>query len=954
MPSCRPRTFGLCLGIALATLVAIRAPAADDAQEHAALRDYNAAAALQNAGLYDRAAEKWVALIRQYPGDAHLDRAHYYLGICHLHGKKYAEAIRAFQTLMEKYPTFSNAESAQYNLGIARYQAAVESKKPEDFRLAAEALAALAGKYPQGQTTASALYYQGESLLSASDAKGAMEAYKKLLGSFPKSTWAPEACYALGTAQQEAGLDGDAVASFRKFLAGPTAAGGDLAAEVRLRLGLSLLKQKKFAEAEPLLAAAAATADFAGADLALLRQGQCRLQLGRPAEAAEVLADLLRRFPNSPYKAEAALAAGRCYFTTGKLAEAQKLLEPLARAQGREAVEAVYWLAQTLLKLSKPQEALAAAEAGLKMGAPGDAAAQLELIRADALYELPGRRAEAVPLYEKFASQHADHPLTAQALYMAASAAFSEKDYATARRDAELFLGNARLAHHELAPAVLWLAAESCLAPAGGDPAKAEAWYRQVADRFSKTTYAAQAQYKLGEMAARRKKHDEAIGRFKQCLAASPTADLAARAHYALAAACFAKGDDTAAGAALDELSAAHPDPALAARARFLRGLLLQRQKQLDAAAKELEGFLGGQPSADEAADARYTLALCRIAMKQFEQAGAALAQLVQQKPGYAAADRAYYELGHALLLDNRADDAAKAFATLAEKYPDSPLAAEGWFHVGHQHEAAAELATADEQKAAALARAAEAYSAGLAKAKDADLQEKLRYKLADMQFRRKQFSQAAATLQSQLREHPAGSLAGAARFLAAECLFGQDKFDEAMPLFAKSADDKTAKYRAQALYRAGVSAANLKRWSESQKFYETLAGDFPKFEQIHEARYGMAVALQNQGRSAEAGAVYEQIVKATESETAAKARFMLGELAFADRRFEDAIEQYVFVTSGYPYKHWQALAQFEIGRCFLSLGKRQKAVDAFQTLVTKYPDHAKAKDAVRMLEELK
>jgi TolA-binding protein len=942
------------LGIALASVTANRAPAADDAQERAALRDYNAAAALQNSGLYDRAAEKWMAFVRQYTSDAHLDRAYYYLGICHLHGKKYAEATQAFQTLLGKYPAFANAESAQYNLGIARYQAAVESKKAEDFKAAAAELAALAGKYPQGQHMAAALYYQGEALLSAADAQGAMEAYKKLLGSFPASTWAPEACYALGTAQQEAGQDSEAIASFQKFLASPTAAGGDLATEVRLRLGLSLVKQKKFVEAEPLLAAAAATANFASADLALLRQGQCRLQMGNPAGAAEVLADLPRRFPNSPYKSEAELAAGRCCFTSGKLAEAQKLLEPLAKAQGREAAEAVYWLAQTLLKLSKPQEALAAAESGLKLGPPGDAAAHLELIRADALYDLPGRRKEALPLYEKFAAQHADHPLTAQALYMAASAAFSDKDYAAARRDAESFLGNARLANHELTPAMLCLAAESCLAPTGGDGAKAEFWYRQVADRFAKTSYAAQAQYKLGEMAARQKKHEEALACFKQCLAASPPAELAARARYGLAATCFAKEDDKGASSALDELLAAKPDTALAARARYLRGLVLQRQKQLEAAAKELEGFLSGQPSADEAADARYTLVLCRIAMKQFDEAGAGLAKLVAQKPDYAAADRAYYELGHALLEENRADDAVKAFGTLAEKYPGSPLAAEGWFHVGRRYEAAAERATADDQKAAAVARAADAYSAGLAKAKDADLREKLQYKLADMQFRRKQFSQAAATLQSQLGEHPSGSLAGAARFLTAECLFGQNKFDEALPLFTQAAADSTAKYRAQALYRAGVSAANQKKWPESQKFYETLLRDFPKFEQLHEARYGMAVALQNLGRAAEARAAYEQIVKATESETAAKARFMLGELAFADRKFEDAIEQYVFVTAGYPYKHWQALAQFEIARCFLSLGRQQKAVDAFQTVVTKYPDDTKAQDAARMLEGLK
>ena len=45
------------------------------------------------------------------------------------------------------------------------------------------------------------------------------------------------------------------------------------------------------------------------------------------------------------------------------------------------------------------------------------------------------------------------------------------------------------------------------------------------------------------------------------------------------------------------------------------------------------------------------------------------------------------------------------------------------------------------------------------------------------------QFAQAATALQAQLRESPGGSLAGPARFLAAECLFQQDKFDEALTM---------------------------------------------------------------------------------------------------------------------------------------------------------------------------
>ena len=157
-----PAVWMLCFAILL--IGGSGAAPADELASQAAVRDFNAAAALQNVGLYDRAAEKWTAFIAQYPGDVRLDRANYYLGICQLHAKKYAEAINTFQTLLAKYPAFSNAEGAHYNLAMARYQAALDSKRREDFQAAAEALGGLAAKYPQGKYTAAALYYRGESL----------------------------------------------------------------------------------------------------------------------------------------------------------------------------------------------------------------------------------------------------------------------------------------------------------------------------------------------------------------------------------------------------------------------------------------------------------------------------------------------------------------------------------------------------------------------------------------------------------------------------------------------------------------------------------------------------------------------------------------------------------------------------------------------------------------------
>jgi len=1073
--SCRSVFLGflvLAIGWGAWSVSAPPAAAQDDiAKKNAAVRDFNAAAALQNAGLYDRAAVKWADFIKKYPSDERLDRANYFLGICQLHATKFAEAAASFQTVITKYPNFENADGAQYNLGMAYFQIATASNKPEDFQKAADAMGAVATKHAKSEYVDQALYYQGESLYAVDKKPEACAAYQKLIAGHATSPLLADTYYALGTTQQELDQYDQAAATFQKFLGNAEFAKHELAGEVRLRLGMSLFAQEKYAEAEPFFAATAGLADFAPGDFALLRQGQCKLELEQVDEAGQLFAQLLTKFPESNYKSAAQLSAGKCYYLTEKLDDAVKMLQPLASAATPEAPEAAYWLGRTLLKQDKPQDAFTVLDAAVKAHTTGEFAPYLQLAHIDAMYELPDKRAGTAALYAKFVTDHADHALTPQARYMAALAFLGQGQFAEARTHAEAFLGNAAYKDHELVPAVLYIAAESYLLAAGpeaanpDDVAKAETLYRQLVtdhpdharvpraqlrigwclyqkkeydaaithltgvmakltdpahqaeanllvgrsyaatDRhaeavkaydaalaakpdwartdelliasaqslratdnaeeaskrlsrliaeFAESTYRAQALYQLGEMAQEQKKHDEAVTHYKQVVEGFGESEFAAPARYGLAAAYYAQEKNDEAITELDALLSGDADPEVTARGHLLRGLVYQRRKEYDPAVKDLQAFLDTKPEGTEAVDAQFALVLCLIGLGQFDQAGTAMTALLTAQPDYQHGDKMYYELGHALLAKDDGAGAAAAFGTLAEKFPDSPLAPEASFHVGRFHERAADALEDEAQKKAEVAKAAAAYAQGLAKAEAGSLREKLQYKLGDMQFRQEQYAEAGQTLLAQISDHPQGELVGPGRFLAAEALFRQDKFQEALPLFTQVAADKVAKYEAQALYRAGMCATELKTWPESQKHFDALLKGFPDFEQVAEARYGLALSYQKQGKLAEARPLAEQVTTETETETAAKARYMVGEIDFAEGKFEDAIEQYLLVAVGYPYPEWQARAWFETGRCQEQLGNKDKAREAFQAVVDKYADHALAAEAAKQIQALK
>jgi TolA-binding protein len=1043
---------GVALFLLGAVLASARPAGAQEAKlDPAATRDYAVAAGLQNKQLHAQAIQRWQKFIQTYPNDPRLANAHNHLGTCQLQDKKYAEAAATFRTVQTRFPKFESLDATQFNLGLALYNIGLDSKKPADLEAARAAFAEVPVKFAKSKHVPAALYYQAECLYQSGKLAEAAVAYQKVIVAHPDSDLLPDVYYALGTTQQELGQDREAAATFTAFL--QKFPRDRQAGDCRLRLGQALLRQKLYAEAAAVFGQAAALPDFADADFALMQQAHCLYEQKQLAQAAGLYETLPRKFPKSRHAGLALLSAGKCWFQAGKYPQAQADLAAVD-PRAAEAPEAAYWLGQTLTRLGRPAEALAALEKAIAAHPQSPFLPQLAFARAAALYEQPARRKEAAAAYADFARKYPQHAQAPRALYMAGLAALKLEDYPAARGHAEAFLAEKKLDRHELTPDVLFIAAECHVRGDRPDLARAEALYRRLLTSYAghaqapvarlriglclylagkhaeaiahltetlpglkdpallaeahlligrahqdagraaeagaafqkalqakadfargdevllalaqalraqkqpaeagtqlrrllaaypKSPYRAQALYDLGEIAYGQGKYDEAAASYEQAAAAAPPGEVAALALYGTGLVWVARKDNAQAVQAFTKLLTAHPSCSVAPRAKYLRGLAQQRLKQFEPAARDLEAFLAAKPPPTDALDARYALALCQAGLKQPEQAAATLAALLKEKPDYAQADQARYEMAFALLAAKKDREAAVAFRQLATQRPDGPLAAESWFRVGEFHENAKEMA-----------EAAQAYAAGLARAKAPELREKLQYKLGWAQYRLERFAEAATVLQAQIKEHPRGELLPDATYLAGECLYRQNKFREALPLFEQVIQAKAKKYLARALYRGGACQAGLGQWPASQKAYAALIEQFPEFDLIQEARYGLGWALQNQDKLDEARALYEQVTKAVNTETAAKSRFMIGEIAFRQKKHKEAVEHFLEAALGYPYPEWQALGYYEAGRCFIELKENRKAVETLETVVKKYPNHPRARDAATLIADLK
>jgi len=250
--------------------------------------------------------------------------------------------------------------------------------------------------------------------------------------------------------------------------------------------------------------------------------------------------------------------------------------------------------------------------------------------------------------------------------------------------------------------------------------------------------------------------------------------------------------------------------------------------------------------------------------------------------------------------------------------------------------------------------QAAEAYQRSAESSENVQIAEKSFHKLGWSHMKADKLEDAAAAFTAQLQKFPQGELAGDAQFLIGECYYRTSNWQPAAQAYQKVANDRNSSYVALAMFRAGECAGSLEDWNTSKTWHQKVLEGFPEFEMKPEARYGLGWALQNEGQLDAAIEQYEAVTEETSSETAAKARFMIGECRFAQKGHKDATKHFLKAALFYNHPNWAPMAYFEAGRCFEVLRDTEQAKTCYEKVVTQFPQHAKVADAKRRLAELK
>lgn len=289
---------------------------------------------------------------------------------------------------------------------------------------------------------------------------------------------------------------------------------------------------------------------------------------------------------------------------------------------------------------------------------------------------------------------------------------------------------------------------------------------------------------------------------------------------------------------------------------------------------------------------------------------------------------------------------AREQYQALSTAFPDLPLTIEATFEL-------AELYGDRNEYDPAIKLLAEA----LDREPPAELTDKIRIRLGASHAAKGNTAEALTQFDA-VAQNPQSKLFAQAQYRAGECLLQAKQWTEAIKRLVLFRDNpqyhNVAGVSDRALLRLGYAYAQVPDWNQSRQAYEALAGRFGNSPWLHEARYGMGWALQQQKQLDQAVNVYTQVTNSTLTETAAKAQLQIGLCRLEQKRYPEACAALLVVPFTYDFPELSAVALLEAARGYSNQGQPQHAERLLQRVQRDYPNSRWAEAAQERLAALR
>jgi TolA-binding protein len=746
------------------------------------------------------------------------------------------------------------------------------------------ALTALA--FGQGSGRASDDYAFAAGLHDRGLHERAVKAFRNYLKEHPRGDDRPRAHFYLGQSLVELGQDAEALEAFDAHLASRE---GDLRALSLLRSGELLLRLERPARAAKRLA----TLIDEGGDADSLEAahyflGEACLSAGQPEKGVSAFQTLLKRWPESRYRAWAQLGLGYRSLSQGEAKEARERFLRAAKAASDEElrIEARAMAAEAALE--REQFTIALREfASLEVDERAELGRQVSLGRARARLGL-GKVEEALASFRDHVAKYPSDRRAHRALIRGAAKLHENKR----GRDGLAFLKLVQGAEGQDAEDLAYWSGR--LLDAGGDTAAALVELKAAAARSPRRKFA------YGDALSRAGRYEEALGVFR-------------------------------------ELDGEAKEPLLRAEAAFARAYALNRLDRHEEALQLLKALAEFELPADLRRDVLFAAGENAFAAKRLRDAGEWYDRLLSLGLGKHRSE-ALYKRGWTAWLAKEYGAAREAFARLLKEAPTSPFRSEALYLTGKCQEAAGDHDGAQRTFAKLAQESRETpEAAGLAaKARLGEAAAALKTGRPDLA--RAAFAAAAETaVEPGLR---AEALAGLAR-----SDFDAGRHEEALKVQERFLRDHADHPRRDELRleRAWTLRA-LGRREEAAEAARTVIETQDAMRR-GEAHYLCGLCLHEMGRDADAVLPLRPLLSMNDHPRRAEAELLLGVSLARSGQDKEAQALLAKATAGSELSG-RPTALYELAFCRDRLGAFAERDAAFLTIVTEHAQDTLAADA--------
>ncbi len=750
---------------------------------------------------FDRAVESFDRVPAS--SEEYADDAAYWTAKTALRQGEAQEAAQRLTKALKEFPKSSLRPEMTYDRAVAFAQA----KELAEARQAAESFLK---EFADHALAADATLLVASVLHQAGEYDASLAACAEFSRRFKDHPSAAGAAFLIAENEFLAGRFERAEKSYRAFLdAFPQDARG---ADARHRRGLALFRLERFEEAEALLAESVPGPGTGGGNVSLLALGEMASQRSDWKGAESRFREYLKGKPQGPSAEDATLKLGLALQKQSRFEEAAAVYDDLLRRfeGGRHRVQALFERGQCYTSLNRREDAVKSFDRVVREG--GDAPLVAYALQHLAAAKLADQQPkDAAGLFLQAAQRTTDAPLKASATLQAAGALMSAGAYEEAEGVLSSFVK--AFPDHELAPRA---SAQRALALA----------------RLDRRVEALKAiERALREGGAVLDAATRSALRYEQawCLRGESRLDDAIAAYQSL----IRDGGDagTIARARLEagELSAERGD--FEAAAGLLRPLLTEARTQArDIPSDVFEASL-------------YRLGVCEHKLSRYEDSAAALSLMIESYPKSRLTASALFFCGDAEARLGRHDAACRRFEALVESSPKDPAAEPALLRLGESLAAVQRWGKSEQAFADYLDRypqGAHRYQAdfGVGWARE----NQGRHEEAIKAYRR-------------VVEAHQGPTAARAQFQIGECLFSQNKLDDAVREFLKvDILYASPEWSAAALYEAGQCFAKLGKAAEAREQFSAVVQRFSdsKWAALAQQRLGEAGAAVASGRDNE------------------------------------------------------------------------------------------------------